>query len=35
MKTNIDYLDLEDKMIVPIHHRSIPNNLDNNPIKLW
>jgi hypothetical protein len=32
MKANIYYLDLEDKMILSIHHNSIHNNLNNTPI---
>ena len=32
MKANIYYLDLEDKMILSIHHNSIQNILDNTPI---
>ena len=34
MKANIYYLDLEDKMILSIHHNSNQNNLNNTPIPI-
>ena len=32
MTASIYYLDLEDRMVLSIHHNSIQNNLDNIPI---
>jgi hypothetical protein len=32
MKASTCYLDLEDKMVLSIHHNSIQNDLDDTPI---